>query len=136
VGSGLSGGFLAHGLQANQILALDDVGVLIHAMGREAAARVTRQSLEELDRWANQIKPLSYSIRDWAQLGLCDELVSVSNADLPLEGDIVRVRSSLARAIGRARGGPSDLSNRRSSPGALLSRRATRDVYAQMSEEW
>jgi hypothetical protein len=40
VGNALSGGFLAHGYQANRILAFDDSGVVIHAMGKQAAARV------------------------------------------------------------------------------------------------
>jgi malonate decarboxylase gamma subunit len=39
VGHAISGGFLTHGYQANRILALDDDGVIIHAMHKEAAAR-------------------------------------------------------------------------------------------------
>ena len=41
VGHAISGGFLTHGYQANRLLAFDDDGVLIHAMHKEAAARVT-----------------------------------------------------------------------------------------------
>ena len=44
----MSGAFLAHGYQANRILALDAEGIAVHAMGKEAAARVTRRSVEGL----------------------------------------------------------------------------------------
>ena len=44
VGAAMSGAFLAHGYQANRILALDDPGVSVHAMSKQAAARITRGS--------------------------------------------------------------------------------------------
>ena len=47
VGHAISGGFLTHGYQANRILAFDDDGVMIHAMHKEAAARITRRSVED-----------------------------------------------------------------------------------------
>src|ERR1700684_1515513 len=50
VGQALSGGFLMHGYQANRILAFDDDGVMIHAMDNEAAARITRRSVENLEQ--------------------------------------------------------------------------------------
>src|ERR1700723_2607408 len=40
VGQAISGGFLTHGYQANRILAFDDSAVVIHAMHKEAAARI------------------------------------------------------------------------------------------------
>src|SRR6202161_622757 len=65
VGHAISGGFLTHGYQANRILALDDEGVMIHAMHKEAAARITRRSVEELDKLGTTIAPLSYNIKDY-----------------------------------------------------------------------
>ena len=38
VGKAISGGFLAHGLQAHRLLALDARGVMVHAMPKESAA--------------------------------------------------------------------------------------------------
>jgi len=49
-GHAFSGGFLTHGYQANRILAFDDAGVMIHAMHKEAAARITRRSVADLER--------------------------------------------------------------------------------------
>ncbi len=76
VGQALSGGFLLT-LQANRILAFDDPGVVIHAMHKEAAARVTRRTVAELDKLAETIIPLSYKIEDFAKLGILHELIKV-----------------------------------------------------------
>ncbi|HTI76786.1 MAG TPA: biotin-independent malonate decarboxylase subunit beta [Mycobacterium sp.] len=136
VGHALSGGFLAHGLQAQQILALDDPGVEIHAMHKSAAARITLRTVAELDELAKTIVPLSYHVRDWAQLGFCDGLLPVSDADDPTADDISAVRKAVDAAIGAARSGPRDLSNRLESPGALTNRKASRAIRDAMSAQW
>src|ERR1700678_3692845 len=81
VGQALSGGFLMHGYQANRILAFDDEGVMIHAMHKAAAARVTLRSVEELEKLAKKIVPMSYDIRDYAKLGLLYKLLHVENPE-------------------------------------------------------
>src|SRR6201982_1946589 len=40
VGHAISGGFLTHGAEANRLLAFNDAGVIVHAMAKNAAARV------------------------------------------------------------------------------------------------
>src|SRR3984957_6857956 len=57
VGHAFSGGFLTHGYQANRILAFDDAGITIHAMHKEAAARITRRSVAELEKLGHEIAP-------------------------------------------------------------------------------
>jgi biotin-independent malonate decarboxylase gamma subunit len=136
VGTALSGGLLAHGYQANQILALNDPGVLIHAMHKPAAARVTRRTVDELDELARRVPPLSYDVRDWADLGLCDELLDVENAADPTGGDVRKAKDALTTAIGRARRGPRDLSNRLTSPGARRTRAASRRVHDAFAAQW
>ncbi|OBF33603.1 biotin-independent malonate decarboxylase subunit beta [Mycobacterium sp. ACS1612] len=136
VGHALSGGFLAHGLQAQQILALDDPGVEIHAMHKSAAARITLRTIDELEKLAQTIVPLSYNVSDWAQLGLCDGLLTVSDADDPIAADIEAVRRAVDAAIDAARSGPRDLSNRLDSPGALTNRKASRAIRDAMSTQW
>ncbi|HYZ66692.1 MAG TPA: biotin-independent malonate decarboxylase subunit beta [Mycobacterium sp.] len=136
VGHALSGGFLAHGLQAQQILALDDPGVEIHAMHKSAAARITLRTVAELEKLAETVVPLSYNVRDWAQLGLCDGLLTVSNADDPTADDVAAGRTAIDAAIAAARSGPRDLSNRLDSPGALTNRTASRAVRDLMSAQW
>src|SRR6202789_3488203 len=88
VGQAISGGFLTHGYQANRILAFDDPGVVIHAMHKEAAARVTRRTVAELDKLAETVVPLSYDIKDYAKLGILYDLLKVKDAENPQPEDL------------------------------------------------
>jgi malonate decarboxylase beta subunit len=136
VGQALSGGFLTHGLQADQILALDDPGVEIHAMHRAAAARITLRTVEELDELAKTITPLSYRVTDWATLGFCDGLLAVDNPGKPRPADVASVSAAVLAAIDRARAGPRDLSNRLDSAAAARTRHASRAVRELLVREW
>ncbi|MFC9094486.1 biotin-independent malonate decarboxylase subunit beta [Streptomyces sp. NPDC057072] len=136
VGQALSGGFLAHGLHASQILALNDPGVEIHAMHRKAAAQITLRTVDQLDELAMTIPPLSYDVRDWATLGFCDGLLSVENADTPTRSDVRTVAQAIGDAITRARSGPTDLSNRLESTQAKKVRKASRTVRDTLARQW
>lgn len=136
VGTALSGGFLTHGFQANRVLVLDDPGVEIHAMHKAAAARITLRTPEQLDALAETITPMSYQVKDWATLGFCDGLLKVENADSPSAADIDSVVRSVAAAIDDARQGPTDLSNRMDSPGAIKTRHASRRVREVIAQQW
>ncbi|MGO1074097.1 biotin-independent malonate decarboxylase subunit gamma [Inquilinus sp. CA228] len=137
VGKAMSGAFLAHGYQANRILALADDGVLVHAMGREAAARVTRRTVAELDRLGEQIPPMAYGIRAYAGLGLLHGLIEGVSADAPGAADVERVRAELAAAVADIRaGGSRDLSSRLTSPAAQQGRPASIEVRRRLAEQW
>jgi len=136
VGRAMSGAFLAHGYQANRILALDDPGVLVHAMSKEAAARVTRRSVEELEALGHEVLPMAYSIRAYEKLGLLHALLQGVNADAPSNEDVVRVKDELARAADDARKGPRDLSSRLAAPQARRTRAASVEVRRLMALQW
>jgi biotin-independent malonate decarboxylase beta subunit/biotin-independent malonate decarboxylase gamma subunit len=136
VGQALSGGFLAHGLQAQQILALNDPGVEIHAMHKDAAARITLRTVAELDKLGKTVLPISYDVRDWAQLGFCDGLLAVQDADAPTEADKAAVGLAVTAAISSARRGPRDLSNRLETDAAVKARAASRNVRDALAEQW
>jgi biotin-independent malonate decarboxylase beta subunit/biotin-independent malonate decarboxylase gamma subunit len=136
VGTALSGGFLAHGLQANQILALHDPGVEIHAMHKAAAARITLRTVDELDELAKTIVPMSYDVEGWAKLGFCDGLLKVENADAPTPHDVETVGAAIAAALERARVGPLDLSTRFDSDAAVTTRHASRAVRDLLARQW
>jgi malonate decarboxylase gamma subunit len=136
VGQALSGGFLTHGYQANRILALDDEGVMIHAMHKAAAARVTRRSVAELEELGKKVAPMSYDIRDYAKLGLLHKLIHVENPEKPSLEDIRNVRDELVAAIADARSGPVDLRNRLESAGAREMRKASILVRAKLEAQW
>jgi malonate decarboxylase gamma subunit len=134
VGQAISGGFLTHGYQANRLLAFDDNEVLIHAMHKEAAARITRRSVDQLESLAETVTPLSYDIRDYAKLGLLYKLLHISNPENPSAEEISLVRNAIAEAIADARKGPTDLRNRFDA--AQTARKATRLIRARLEEQW
>jgi malonate decarboxylase gamma subunit len=136
VGQAISGGFLTHGYQANRILAFDDGKVVIHAMHKEAAARVTLRSVSELERLGREIIPLSYDIGDYAKLGLLHKLLHVDNPDVPAPQTIAQVQQEIIAAVADARSGSTDLTNRMDSKDALKVRKAGRAARTKMKEQW
>lgn len=136
IGPAMSGAFLAHGYQANRILALDAPGTMVHAMGREAAARVTRRSLEALDALGETIIPMGYSMHSFEQLGLLWRLIQGVDADAPSAAQVDTVRQALSAAIADARVGPNDLSVRLSSPAAQKNRAASIEVRRRLAQQW
>lgn len=135
VGQALSGGFLAHGYQAHRILALDDPGVSIHAMGKNAAARVTRRSVAELEEFSRTILPLGYDIRSSAKLGIVSRLIKVSDPSAPSPADVARVRDEIATAIKEVRQEIETGSVTRSKK-SQRHRQASLEVYRRMAEQW
>ena len=104
--------FLAHGYQASRVLALDDPGVMVHAMGKEAAARVTKRTVAQLDELAARLPPLAYDIGGFEGLGLLHDLIHGIDADDPTPEQLAIVRDALGRAAADARTKPVDLRNR------------------------
>ena len=102
VGKAISGAFLAHGLQAGWIGALDDPYLEVHVMSEPAVARVTRMEREDLARVAREVPATARDIRSFATFGAIDRLFEVGNPDAPSAADeqIVteRARGSAADA--------------------------------------
>ena len=136
VGPAMSGAFLAHGYQANRILALDAPGTMVHAMGKEAAARVTRRTVESLEALGETIVPMSYSMASFAKLGLLDELIKGVDADAPSDAQIGHVREVLSAAIRSARDDQPGLSHRLQSDTARKTRAASVEVRRRLAEQW
>jgi malonate decarboxylase gamma subunit len=109
---------------------------MIHAMHKAAAARVTRRSVEELEKLAKEIAPMSYDIRDYGKLGLLYKLLHVENPEKPSVQDIRKVQDELIGAIADARRGPVDLRNRLQSKGAIETRKASLLVRSRLEAQW
>ena len=75
VGQAISGAFLAHGMQANRILALDDPGVAVQVMSKRSTARVTRRRVEELDEIAKEVPATAYDVVSFSRLGALHRLI-------------------------------------------------------------
>jgi malonate decarboxylase gamma subunit len=137
VGQAMSGAFLAHGYQANRLLALDAPGVLIHAMGQAAAARITRRTVVELAELGKRITPMSYAVEDYAKLGLLETLIKDVDADAPQDVDVEKVSLALVDALTTiAAEGVRDLSPRWTSKQAVITRAASIEVRRRLQEQW
>ncbi len=133
VGRAMSGALLAHGYQANRLLALDDAEVMVHAMGKAAAARVTLRSVADLERLAQEIPPMAYDIASFASLGLLWRLLKVKSADTPDASDVDAVQTALAAALADIAADPSrGLESRLGAP----LRQASSQVRERLRKQW
>lgn len=133
VGRAMSGALLAHGYQANRLLALDDAEVMVHAMGKAAAARVTLRSVADLERLAQEIPPMAYDIASFASLGLLWKLLKVKSADAPDAGDVDTVQTALSAALADIAADPSrGLESRLGAP----LRKASSEVRERLRAQW
>ena len=130
VGKAMSGAFLAHGYQAQRIIALRDPGVMVHAMGKAAAARITLRSVEELEALAESVPPMAYDIDNYATLGLLWETLSVNDIEQPAGEDLQRVRDCLQKAVADI-GDSTDLRGRLGAPNREASSRVREMLRAQ-----
>jgi malonate decarboxylase gamma subunit len=136
VGTALSGGLLAHGDQAHRLLALDAPGVIVHAMRKQSAARITRRTVEELDELGKTVIPMAYDIRQFAKLGLLHELIAGIDADAPSGAQIARVKERVTAAIADIRKHPGDLISRLNNREARAHRAASIEVRRRLAEQW
>ncbi|SBS34738.1 Malonyl-S-ACP:biotin-protein carboxyltransferase MADD [Marinomonas spartinae] len=131
VGKAMSGAFLAHGYQANSILALNDSGVMVHAMGKAAAARITMRSEDALDELAKTVPPMAYDLKSFATLGLIDHFINVSSAIAPSPEDIELVQRQLVQAV-KNLGGDTQITKRLQGE----NRGASRLVRERLRAQW
>lgn len=133
VGRAMSGAFLAHGYQASRIIALNDEGVLVHAMGKEAAARVTMRTVEDLEALASTVPPMAYDIENFATLGILWRLIDVESASAPVPADVHLARDTILSALAEIRRDPTHgLSGRL----AGANRKASAAVRDCLSRQW
>lgn len=136
-GNAISGAFLAHGLQANRLIALRDAGVNVHVMSKESAARITQRSLEELEFATKKVPAMAYDIESFEKLGALFSLVDGIEADIPGKKDLDIIYKELERAIEdvwmtRSK----DLHVRLTSSFAQSGRKASILVREKLSEQW
>src|SRR3712207_1904248 len=137
VGQAISGAFLAHGMQANRILALEDPGVAVQVMSKRSTARVTRRSVEELDEIAKEVPATAYDVASFARLGALHRLIDGVDAAEPDAEGVDALRYPLGEAFFAARHDCStDLSGRLASPEAHQHRGASLRVRERLAEEW
>ena len=136
VGKAISGAFLAHGLQASEILALDDADVEIHVMSEASVSRVTRRSLWEVAALAQIAPSTARDVHSFAGLGGISRLLKVNDADEPSTESVEEVRSEILQAIQRARTDAKSPRARLDSPAARESRTMSREVRTILESQW
>ncbi|MGO4478228.1 biotin-independent malonate decarboxylase subunit gamma [Massilia sp. 2TAF26] len=135
VGLAMSGAFLAHGYQANRLIALDDPAVMVHAMGKASAARVTLRSVEALEKLAATVPPMAYDIQSFASLGILWKVLRLNDLALPGERDIALVQAALEAALAEIlEDRERDLSGRLNGQHRQASRRVRELLQAQWED--
>ena len=120
----------ALGIHQALAAAVRDPGVMVHAMGKASAARVTLRSVEELEALAASVPPMAYDIDSYASLGLLWETLSVSQIEQPTPEDVAQVSDCLVSAIKDI--ASTDLSGRL----GATNRAASSHVRQLLREQW
>ena len=132
VGKAMSGAFLAHGYQANRLIAINDKEVMIHAMGKESAARITKRTVGDLEELASTIPPMAYDISHYNTLGLLENLINVKNPETPTKEEIEIVVSAVKAAMEKTKKEGNLLNNRIGSDNRI----STKLVREKMRAQW
>jgi biotin-independent malonate decarboxylase gamma subunit len=124
IGRAISGAFLCHGLQADQILSLSDkYGTMIHVMPLTSIARITKQDIEKLTALSKTNPVFAAGPEFFFRLGGVEEIIEAPERDTRLRAQAYRRNLP---SQGRAADRP---------PGALGARRTRRRTrrpsYAQ-----
>ncbi|HTH44378.1 MAG TPA: biotin-independent malonate decarboxylase subunit gamma [Oxalicibacterium sp.] len=133
VGKAISGAFLAHGYQANRLIAFRDEQVQVHAMGKESAARITMRSVDALEELASKIPPMAYDIDSFASLGLLWRTLQLRAPDTPAGGDLALVQKALEEALADILASPDRSLHDRL---GARNRQATVKVRTLLREQW
>ncbi len=136
VGKAISGAFLAHGLQAGWIGALDDSEIEVHVMSEPAVARVTRMEREDLARVAHEVPATARDIRSFATFGAIDRIFDVSDPNAPSERDVQTVVRALGDVLRTPELGLRNPRERLDYPGALHARALARRVREELQAQW
>ncbi|MBP1970035.1 malonate decarboxylase beta subunit [Virgibacillus natechei] len=137
VGKAISGAFLSHGLQANRLIAFDNEEVNVHVMSKGSAARVTKRTIDELERVTKDAPAMAYDIHSFQTLGALHELVGGIHADQPTKQDVDSVSNRLQQAVDDILSKENrSLKNRLHSSLAKKSRALSIKVREEMLKQW
>ncbi|GEO57511.1 biotin-independent malonate decarboxylase subunit beta [Companilactobacillus bobalius] len=135
-GDAVSGGFLAHGLQSNRMIALDDDSITIQAMSKASAARITQRTIAELEEATKHVPAMAYDIDNYEKLGALYKLVKGIGSWEATDENVVKINQIIDDAIDGLNGDRT-LHFRYETPIAKESgRKATLKVRKLVDEQW
>lgn len=136
-GDALSGGFLAHGLQSNRLIALDDDSITIQAMSKESAARITLRTIDELEEATKNVPAMAYDVDNYNKLGALYKLLPGIESWKPTAAGVKTVADTIKAAIKSAREGENNMHFRYETPIAKESgRKATIKMRHAIAQQW
>ncbi|MEI5990827.1 malonate decarboxylase, beta subunit [Enterococcus termitis] len=138
VGNAISGAFLAHGLQASRLIALNSNEISVQAMSKASAGRVTNRSIEEIEAAAEKVPAIAYDVRSFKKLGavyrFLDEITSQETSVQSVEKVIAAVNDAIEDVRKTA---DTMLTARYTNDIAVKNGRVeTNKVRTKMAEEW
>ncbi|HIY93129.1 biotin-independent malonate decarboxylase subunit beta [Companilactobacillus sp. HBUAS56275] len=135
-GDAVSGGFLAHGLQSNRMIALDDDSITIQAMSKASAARITQRTIAELEEATKHVPAMAYDIDNYEKLGALYKLVKDIGSWEATDENVAKINEIIDGAIDSLNGDET-LHFRYETPIAKESgRKATLKVRKLVDEQW
>ncbi|WP_412990474.1 biotin-independent malonate decarboxylase subunit beta [Pediococcus siamensis] len=136
-GDAVSGGFLAHGLQSNRFIALDDDSITVQAMSKESAARITQRTIAELEEATKHVPAMAYDIDNYEKLGALYRLIKDVSSWNASEEAVQKVKTVIDEAIASAYHGDNDLHFRYETTIAKKSGRvATLKMRQAVADQW
>ncbi|HTU71045.1 MAG TPA: biotin-independent malonate decarboxylase subunit gamma [Candidatus Baltobacteraceae bacterium] len=136
VGKAISGAFLAHGLQAGWIGALDDSAIEIHVMSEPAVARVTRMQREDLARIAREIPATARDIHTFARFGAIDRIFRIADFDEPSDAEVANVHEALVAVLRNPVLALRNPVDKLAVPAATQTRALARRVRDELAARW
>lgn len=137
VGKAISGAFLTSGLQANRIVMLNHDGVQVQVMGKKAAARITRRSIEQMEAAAKSVPAMAFDGASFVTLGGVFDTVTPANPQEPDGDDLSAVKNVLGTALDSIRrSGSRDLRSRLESEAARNARSLSVTVREEVDAQW
>ena len=135
-GDAVSGGFLAHGLQSNRMIALADESITIQAMSKASAARITQRTIAELEEATKHVPAMAYDIFNYQKLGALYKLVEGIASNDPSPANVAQIEKLIDEAITSAQDDRT-LHFRYENPVAKASgRKATLAIRQAVADQW
>lgn len=136
VGNAISGGFLAHGLQASYMISLDDETITVHAMSKQSAARITKRSIADMEQAADRVPAIAYDIHSFFCLGAVNRLLKLEDHDHPSKNDVRVLKDAVLDGIRFSLEHGCSLDYRLETDSARNDRKLSINVRRRMAEEW
>lgn len=136
VGNAISGAFLAHGLQGSYMISLEDETIMVHAMSKKSAARITKRSISDMDNAASIVPGIAYDIESFNCLGAVNQLLQLQNHNEPTKEDIEVMKHCICQGVEFSKAHNNQLSYRLETDNGKKYRGASIDVRRRLYKQW